>query len=150
MKSITFRELLELIHEGKAPIKVKYCEKWYQICASADDYRNESKLLSSVIGESHTLNLMAKYKLITIYDEILDDKEKEYLSNIIKPFKKYVKSITKANWFGQEQIEIRYKDFVDRHFHNVQSLMALPTFKAGTMYRGMELNKEYTLEELGI
>ena len=26
----------------------------------------------------------------------------------------------------------------------------LPSFKKGKMYKGMELNKEYTLEELGL
>lgn len=154
MKQITFRQLLNLMYEGKAPKQVKYNGEVYKKYKFYD-YRNENRLLlSTAILNSFTLDLMNHNKCITICDEILDDKEKEYLSNIIKPFKKYVKCIVKVNKEGQEKIQIQYKDYLDKKrdtdILQNYTFFGLPTFKAGTMYRGMELNKEYTLEELGL
>lgn len=73
--------------------------------------------------------------------EILDDVEKEYLSAVIKPFKDKVEYIRKSdNWIG-EYINIKIaKD----------STIVLPYFDKNTMYEGMEVRKEYTLEELGL
>jgi hypothetical protein len=78
---------------------------------------------------------------------ILTDKEKEYLSYVIKPFKDRVFGIAKQDQYvnGYEYITIMVKEENGDHFH-----MGLPSFKVGTMYKGMELNKEYTLEELGL
>lgn len=76
-----------------------------------------------------------------IEQEILDEKEKEYLSNIIKPFKNKVVAI-KKNWgdCNREYIEIDLGD----------DDILLPYFKKGEMYRGMQSDREYTLEELGL
>lgn len=150
MKNITYRELLNLMYDGKKPKQIKYNERLYKNYKNFDYYdKINKKLLSTVIGENNLLYGMAMYKCITIYDEILDDKEKEYLSNLIKPFKKYVKSITKQNMLGRERIEIRYKDFEDNNFP-LQSVIVFPTFRKNSMYKGMELEKDYTLEELGL
>lgn len=73
---------------------------------------------------------------------ILDDVEKAYLSAVIKPFRKDVNSITKQeNNRGYEWVRIMVED-------NEQLL--LPGFEKGTMYKGMEVSKRYTLEELGL
>ena len=76
--------------------------------------------------------------------DILTDKEKDYLSAIIKPFRKDIKYIEKfkSNYVGKEYIYIVMKKDDD--------YCKLPRFFKGTMYRGMELNKRYTLEELGL
>ena len=73
---------------------------------------------------------------------ILDDAEKRYLSNIIKPFKKRVDYIMKSSnsCCDKEYIFIRLDD----------DFLSLPYFTAGTMYQGMELERAYTLEELGL
>lgn len=78
---------------------------------------------------------------------ILNQKEKEYLSNVIKPFKDRVFGIVKQPQYvnDYEYITIMIKEESGDHFN-----MSLPCFKVGTMYKGMELNKKYTLEELGI
>lgn len=84
---------------------------------------------------------------------MLDDVEREYLSHIIKPFKQEVKSISKENWRGVSefiQITISHEEDPWSPLHNIYEPIVLPNFKKGTMYRGMELNKEYTLEELGL
>ena len=62
--------------------------------------------------------------------EILDEKEKEYLSAVIRPFKDRIEFIAKRKMFDEA--------------------ISLPYFKKGTMYKGMELYKEYTLKELGL
>lgn len=71
--------------------------------------------------------------------EILDDVEREYLLNIIKPFRDKVEYIAKHG--GN-------KEYIDICIRN-DSKIIFPYFKSGTMYKGMELNKKYTLEELG-
>lgn len=73
--------------------------------------------------------------------EILDDVEKEYLLNIIKPFKDKVEYICKNSGLPGEYISINMaKD----------SSIILPYFKENTMYKGMKLYKKYTLKELGL
>lgn len=73
--------------------------------------------------------------------EILDDKEKEYLSNVIKPFRDKVEYIVKFGCLPEEYISICLPKC---------EVIDLPCFKKGTMYKGMEIDKEYTLEELGL
>ena len=73
--------------------------------------------------------------------EILDEEEKEYLSAVIKPFKGKVKYIRKISYLAGEFIKIYIRN---------DSAISFPYFKSGTMYKGMELNKKYTLEELGL
>ena len=77
---------------------------------------------------------------------ILDEKEKEYLSYIIRPWRDKVISIYKLDISstGYERLIIKYED-IFRPF-SVQ----LPQFKKGKRYQGMEPNREYTLEELGL
>lgn len=73
---------------------------------------------------------------------ILDDVEKTYLSAVIKPFRKDVRSITKQkNDEGYEWLRIIVED---------NKPLVLPGFKKGTMYKGMHAYKEYTLKELGL
>lgn len=76
--------------------------------------------------------------------EILDKVEKNYLTNVIKPFKKRFKDISKIEspMFPAE------KEFLQIQLNNDEII--LPYFEKGTMYKEMELNKRYTLEELGI
>ena len=79
---------------------------------------------------------------ITVPD-ILDDVEKRYLSAVIRPFRKRVDSVMKiSDPLGYEKEYIFIKLDEDS--------FSLPYFTAGTMYQGMELEKVYTLEELGL
>lgn len=75
--------------------------------------------------------------------DILDNVEKRYLSAVIRPFRKRVDSIMKISdplGYDKEYIFIK----LDEDF------FSLPYFTAGTMYQGMELERAYTLEELGL
>lgn len=74
--------------------------------------------------------------------KILDEKEKAYLSAVIKPFRKKVKYIEKRFWTPNlEYLSIRLKN---------NEFFAFPNFKKGKMYKGMEHDKYYTLEDLGL
>lgn len=79
--------------------------------------------------------------------DILDSGEKEYLSNVIKPFKHKVKGIRKSEICDNKDNQI--KEYIEIHIENDYPIN-LPNFKKNTMYRNMEPNKEYTLEELGL
>lgn len=101
------------------------------------DWFNLSKLEQLLIGYC---------EIIKLPKQILDDKEKEYLSNLIKPYKKYVKYIKKSSYKVNERITICYHEYVG----NCTLGFSLPSFEKGTMYKGMKTNKQYTLEELGL
>lgn len=74
--------------------------------------------------------------------EVLDKVEKKYLGALIRPFRDKVTYIKKNMvWNGDEFLVIAIK---------MDKSIVLPNFKKGTMYRKMKLNKEYTLEELGL
>ena len=75
----------------------------------------------------------------------LDDKEKEYLGNIVKPYRDRVGFIVKTEADGCERIIIRVLGLTQYN-----NYIMLPYFYKNTMYKGMEVGKEYTLEELGL
>lgn len=88
-----------------------------------------------------------KLEIIKLPEKILTEEEKEYLSNVIKPFRDRVIYIVKSVYTPGEYIEMYL-----RHYDDGCSSysIVLPYFKKGTMYKGMELDKEYTLYELGL
>ena len=76
----------------------------------------------------------------------LTQEEKEFLSAVIKPFKNRVEYIHKYKVNGDyERLYIKVSDDES----NDECIM-FPKFKMGTMYKGMEEAKKYTLEELGL
>lgn len=75
---------------------------------------------------------------------ILNEKEKEYLAAVIKPFRKDVECIEKVeSYYGENE-------FIHITMKKDDDYCELPDFENGTMYKGMEANKVYTLEELGL
>lgn len=84
-----------------------------------------------------------KWLIAECKEPVLDDKEREYLSYGIRPFREKIECIYKHQmpYTDEYYITVRLKDG--------DSLM-YPRFKGNTMYKGMEVEKEYTLEELGL
>lgn len=80
---------------------------------------------------------------------ILDEIEREYLWNIIKPFRGRIRTITK-------ELEKGYGLFLDSYsinirFVNADGLLTFPPFYTDSdMYKGMKPNKGYTLKELDL
>ncbi len=123
------------------PFKIKCDDDIY----TSKYFLTESGLESDGCSLSfdYTLNniLNGYYEIIKIPKTILDDIEKEYLSNIIKPFRKRIVFIRKGKrGNGDEYIKIQISDY----------FIIFPDFKEGTMYKGMEVFKEYSLDELGL
>ena len=90
-----------------------------------------------------------KWKNVYENKEILDEQEKEYLSAVIKPFKKRVIRIEKVKLLHDDSEFINIVLYSSVTYDNEENIQ-LPYFKKGTMYKGMELDKEYTLKELGL
>ena len=77
--------------------------------------------------------------------EILNEKEKKYLSTVIEPFRNGVLAITKYNYNnGDEYLQIEVNQ------PNRFECIKLPYFEKGTMYKGMKLGFTYILKELGL
>ena len=92
--------------------------------------------------------LIAGKCTIIKHKSILTETEKEYLSNIIKPFRDRITVIKKCrfDYSQDEYISMSVKYYSGTGGETIK----LPIFKEGTMYKGMELYKDYTLEELGL
>ena len=84
-----------------------------------------------------------KWLLEEVKEPVLDDVEKEYLSAVIKPFREMIAYIVKAQDFddGKQCIRIILQNGDGMHF---------PYLDDDAMYKGMEVNKEYSLEELDL
>lgn len=85
----------------------------------------------------------------TVYEskkEILDEVEKRYLRGVIRPYKT-VKNIYKTTYDGgKKSIVIITVIDIDGDKWEIQ----LPPFETEDMYKEMEVDKKYTLEELGL
>lgn len=78
-------------------------------------------------------------------ESILNEKEKQYLSAVIKPFKDRVAVIAKLS----EDSNGAYFIEICLCTNGCEQTIDLPYFYGG-MYEGMEANQGYTLKELGL
>lgn len=76
-------------------------------------------------------------------EEILDETEKKYLTDVIRPFRKRIQFIQKR----EEIMEIN--PYLRIVFEDNDKLV-FPYITDNSMYKGMEVNKKYTLKELGL
>lgn len=129
-------ELGEIFFIKGSHCKYRLTEKSVQIY---DELNSQWKICNHRIMEL----LNGNDKIIKIPKPILDDAEREYLSNVIKPFRDKVMYIAKYDTEKNQFIRICYCD-IDKNLE----YMYFPPFKKGTMYKGMEVNKKYSLEDL--
>jgi hypothetical protein len=73
---------------------------------------------------------------------ILTEKEKAYLSAVIKPFREKVEYVYKIC------SEIEKKEYLEISLEN--GVISFPYFEKSKMYKGMGINTFYKLEELGL
>ena len=88
--------------------------------------------------------LNGEYKVIKLSEPVLDKKEKEYLSTVLKPFRSEIEYIYKCSTYRGE------KEYIAISFKKITRDMFFPEYPTGTMYKGMIRNKEYSLDELGL
>lgn len=151
IKEYTFEDL------KKAPIGTKITFEDGVILTKTEEdfyendvfYRNNENL--EALKDNINLGKIIKIEepeYQTVYEsklEILDEVEKRYLSNVIRPFRGNVRFITKRRyWIDSTE----YND-ISICIKNNSSII-LPKFIANKMYKGMEIEKTYTLEELGL
>lgn len=72
---------------------------------------------------------------------ILNDLEREYLKTVLKPFHEVVEYVKKIKNGDKEYLFIPFSG---------NRALSFPDFDSGKMYAGMELNRKYKLDELGI
>ena len=137
-------KLLEL--ELREEFKIKGLSARYRITNIGLQYKSETEGVWYTSNKLLPVLLQGEISIIKVEQPILDDIEKKYLGNIIKPFRDRIVWIKKIDSPIQnyEYIKICYND------HNYTIVLNFPDFKVGTMYKGMELCKDYTLEELGL
>ena len=104
-------------------------------------WRNSSKWNSSGLLEEF---ITGHYQIAKQVNLVLDDAEKRYLSQVIRPFKDQVISISKNKTIYGEFIDIEIDEAEDH------GDIYLPYFKPWSMYKGMALSRKYTLEQLGL
>ena len=120
----------------------QYDNEKYNISFTCVFYKSlnaTDKLIFDKIVENENIKLT-----LEVEEPILDEAERKYLSSVIRPFKNKVEYIIKYKSYDfkdKEYICILVKDNL---------MISLPCFKRNLMYKGMDLNKEYTLEELGL
>ena len=111
---------------------------WVDRCKQYQNVRSEPVMFT--IGENIANNMIVEYNV-----SILTAQQKQYIANIIKPFRNQIIAIIKEQQGpDKEYIEIVYKT------DSVTSFINLPPFDKNTMYTGMEPYHRYTLEELEI
>lgn len=118
-----------------------------------EEVKDRDVVLGSGNGESQkyfkTVKDFVDFLSLSVEEEKLDNIEKRYIKDFIRPFRDniiYIKKIPIYTYTQREQIQIGYK-YV---YNDSVATISLPPFLKNSMYKGMELNKEYTLEELGI
>lgn len=77
-------------------------------------------------------------------EEILNETEKRYLASVIKPFKNKIETIEKTIKIDDSSLCYLIMLLKNNDMAN------LPNFKKNSMYKGMEVNKKYSLKELGL
>ena len=110
----------------------------------------ENRFLQSygdVYGWVDSISIMTvlegRAKIIKLPKPVLTDEEKEYLSYVIKPFREDVLKISKF-----KSKVLKNKEVIG--FETPNGFMIFPPFEKDKMYKNMELNKAYTLDDLGL
>ena len=119
------------------------------VSKTIDEYNGNLENLSfggpSKENELNIVNVERPIKYEVFYEnkEILDEAEKRYLRGVIRPFRDNVEIIGKlfSPTKGKYYIQIRYKN---------EPPTNLPYFESKEIYKNMETDKKYTLEELGL
>ena len=88
------------------------------------------------------INELIKLNIKELPKQILTDEEKAYLKAVIKPVKdKVVDMYRTQTLYSHEHVFI--------HLKNSENMTTYP-FEPNTRFKGMKINQEYTLKELGL
>lgn len=141
---MTFEEALKVLREGKK-IRRKDWSEGFFITLTSNKCLVVNGRTSGLFIDDFSEDWWEEVK-----EDILDKEEKEYLSAVIKPFRDKVTHIAKTEddieWSYAIMIRVDSKVVDDDYYE-----FFLPPFKrTSSMYKRMEVGKEYTLKELGL
>lgn len=127
---------------NKTANEIVHMEDFSNLSFNLCDFRED---LTNINGCEYDIVKIysAEYKMVFSKEEILDKAEKKYLANVIRPFKNRVEYIYK-----QQSCANKNQEFIGIILEKDE--LKLPYFTAGTMYKGMEIDRNYKLEELNL
>jgi len=148
---ISYYELLGMIKENNIPLNIEvelaHKKRKYTMAIDTDGsflyydlVGHEDENFPSYLSECF-LEYMMFDKNIRIIDEILTKEEKEYLANVIKPFKDRIRYIIKKRGSSDTT------EYIYIMLDNEETFY-LPVFEKGKYYKRMEIEKPYRLEYL--
>lgn len=114
--------------------------------ASPLTYYTEDLKDAGGLKEHDIIKVERPVKYETVFErkeEILDETEKKYLTDVIRPFRKRIQ-------FIQKKKEITEINPYIRIVCEDNDKLVFPYITDNSMYKGMETNKKYTLKELGL
>lgn len=116
--------------------RVNVCS-WYDYFNSDDDFVQDCKACEE---------RFVKWLFEDSEKPVLDEKERKYMSEVIRPFRKSVIGVCKH--FFAEDGDKQYISISVRNDSGFSEYINLPNFNSDTMYKGMKAEKWYALEEL--
>lgn len=133
---VTYRNGQKRVKQGNIVV----CQhEWNDLDYYKDDLTNKTEKKLDIVKVEHPIQYETVFER---KEEILNEAEKRYLSGVIKPFRDEIDFIRKEKWSDSEQ----YIVLVNKS--SIRKTGTLPVFAKNTMYRNMEVDKDYTLEEL--
>lgn len=146
---MTIEEAIKVMKEGKKVRREDWKPNSYIWLDEENMLKDDNNKLTSFVFDCDSM-LNDTWEIFE--EPVLDKQEKKYLKNFLKPYtKRYGKIlVTKRqveNDYYYLMIEFYALKNDDYYIHSID----LPIFDKGEhMYDGMESNKFYTLEELGL
>lgn len=140
---MTFLEALEEAKKGKKVRHDLWSSEIYLVIENGNIKMCNTQYNCLTKGD-YTSNYWEIYK-----EKILTDEEKEYISNVIKPFKNrvcYIIKYTNLCALNEEYIQICVKSYNNELDEDIN----LPIFVEGSMYKNMKKVHRYSLKELDL
>ena len=133
-------------------------QRYIQDCHEYDDLYNNQNILDLYLdhdvvdilaNDAFSIDLIVYGEKVDylIEDSKLEDKEKRYFESVFRPFRDDIICVEKGELLDCQFIS--YKVSLGIKDYSFETC-SLPSFKKGTMFKGMELGRSYTLEELGL
>lgn len=130
----------------KEQLKTIFNEHYNHVSAIAEEIRNNiDSGFESDRNKTHTDDIL-EWMAQPYEEKILNEKERRFVCEAIKPFRERVGSIRKELFDDEEDGYFLWLDIINEKF-DIYHAIVLPT---EIMCKGMELGKDYTLEELEV
>lgn len=148
-RKIKLRDMTKEQWDENKPINCTWCSDCKLGCVNC----GTSNFKSSWINHKEMYSDNFLDQEVEIEENILNEKEKEYLKAVIRPFRDKVTCIKKAIGFGcNHQTVYCIVVEINNQFamFGVEDIKLPYFYFQNKLYEGMTLNRKYTLEELDL